>query len=118
MRGTIKWYDSKKLYGFIQYEKGKDQYFHKSSLKTPFEPSVGDEVDFKANQGKRKNKATDIVLKKKATVIENPQKTGNSVSKTNTSFKKDNKSLPDKVMDFLFRCWPFALGFILGAFIL
>jgi CspA family cold shock protein len=35
-KGKIKWYDEVKGYGFIQPEKGKDVFLHRSSLVNPY----------------------------------------------------------------------------------
>jgi CspA family cold shock protein len=46
MKGKIKWYNTRKGYGFIQADDGKDIFVHRSAL--PMETSLneGDEVEF------------------------------------------------------------------------
>ena len=54
-KGTVKWYDRKKGYGFIESEDGQDVFVHMSSIKVSgikilFE---GDKVTFEISAGKK-----------------------------------------------------------------
>ena len=47
MKGTIKWYDAVKGYGFIQSEDNKDYFVHRSGVKDHvFLPETGQVVEF------------------------------------------------------------------------
>lgn len=52
MRGTVKWYDATKGYGFIQSEDNKDIFVHRSGLENPnFGLTEGQPVEFDTKQG-------------------------------------------------------------------
>jgi CspA family cold shock protein len=53
--GTVKWFDEKKGYGFIQKEDGGDVFVHHSAIKMPGFKTLaeGDKVDFEIERGKK-----------------------------------------------------------------
>ena len=51
MKGTVKWYDRVKGYGFLQTEDGKDIFVHRSGLEVPqSELEAGHAVEFEIEQ--------------------------------------------------------------------
>ena len=63
-KGTVKWFDEKKGYGFIEKEDGDDVFVHYSSLKddSGFRTlEDGQKVEFEIEQGDKGPKATDVV---------------------------------------------------------
>jgi len=51
MKGTIKWYDAVKGYGFIQSEDDKDYFVHRSGVKdNVFSPEAGQAVEFEIKE--------------------------------------------------------------------
>ena len=53
--GIVKWFNDKKVYGFIAWEEGKDLFVHHSSVEmTGFRTlSEGDRVSFEVNETDR-----------------------------------------------------------------
>jgi CspA family cold shock protein len=64
MKGTVKWYDSKKGYGFIKGDDGKDVFAHRSNI-SYFEVFLrkGDSTVYNIERTKLGNKAIDIIVK-------------------------------------------------------
>ena len=63
MQGTVKWYNTRKGYGFIQGKDGKDVFVHKSAV--PFWTiflNEGDKVEYKTEKSKNGLKAADIKM--------------------------------------------------------
>jgi CspA family cold shock protein len=51
MKGTVKWYDADKGYGFIQSEENKDFFVHRSGVKdNVFFLEAGQNVEFKIKE--------------------------------------------------------------------
>jgi len=46
MKGTVKWFNGFKSYGFIEGEDGKDVFVHRSALEPLTTLQEGDEVSF------------------------------------------------------------------------
>ena len=63
MRGTVKWFNDQKGYGFIGAEDGKDVFVHYSSIQTEgFKTlSEGDEVEFEVTTDSKGPKAIDVI---------------------------------------------------------
>ncbi len=53
MKGTVKWFDSDKGYGFISSEDNKDIFVHFSAIQTEGYKSLaeGDQVEFEVKDG-------------------------------------------------------------------
>lgn len=63
MTGKVKWFNSKKGFGFIQPEEGKEDIFvHISNLKGMKSLNEGERVEFDVENGKKGIKAVDVVL--------------------------------------------------------
>lgn len=63
MKGTVKWFDSDKGYGFISSEDGKDIFVHFSAIQSEGYKSLqeGDQVEFDVNDGDRGPQAANVV---------------------------------------------------------
>jgi CspA family cold shock protein len=66
MKGTIKWYNSFKGYGFIEGEDGKDVFVHRSSIPMGTDLYEEDIVEYEIEESERGPKATNIKKLKKA----------------------------------------------------
>ena len=54
MKGTVKWYDAVKGYGFIESEDNKDLFVHRSGVKdSVFALEAGQEVEFEIKESDR-----------------------------------------------------------------
>lgn len=54
MRGTVKWYNETKGFGFIKTDGEKDIFVHRSGLKSAFNGlEEGAEVEFEIEDGKK-----------------------------------------------------------------
>ena len=60
--GTVKWFDDRKGYGFIEQEDGTDVFIHHSGINaTGFKSlSEGDRVTFDVEQGKKGPAAVNV----------------------------------------------------------
>ena len=62
MKGTVKFYNEMKGYGFIAGEDGKDVFFHMTALPEGVVVKENDNVTFDAEQGDRGPKAVNVQL--------------------------------------------------------
>lgn len=60
MKGTIKWYNSMKGYGFIKGEDEKDVFVHRSDIPEGTSLTEGDNVEYDIEKTDRGVKATNI----------------------------------------------------------
>ena len=60
MKGTIKWYNAGKGYGFIEGEDGKDVFVHRSVVLTGIFLNEGDKVEYEIEDAERGPQATNI----------------------------------------------------------
>ncbi len=62
-KGTVKWFNDQKGYGFITPEEGNDVFVHHSSIQGEgFKTlSEGDNVEFEITQGPKGEQATNVV---------------------------------------------------------
>lgn len=63
MKGTVKWFNDSKGYGFIQHQSGDDVFVHFSAIvgdgfRTLAE---GEEVEFEVHDGERGLQATNVI---------------------------------------------------------
>ena len=60
MKGTIKWYNSRKGYGFIQGEDEKEVFVHRSAIPNGTYLNEGDKVDYEIEDTERGPSAKDV----------------------------------------------------------
>ncbi len=62
MKGTVKWFDAGKGYGFITADNGKDVFVHYSAIQTDGYKSLaeGDQVEFEIKNGDRGDQAANV----------------------------------------------------------
>ncbi|HLT00316.1 cold shock domain-containing protein [Acholeplasma equirhinis] len=63
MKGTVKWFDAGKGYGFITAENGKDVFVHYSAIKADGYKSLaeGDAVEFEIKSSDRGDQAASVL---------------------------------------------------------
>ncbi|ODN29727.1 cold shock domain-containing protein [Fervidobacterium thailandense] len=62
MKGTVKWFDSKKGYGFITKEDGEDIFVHYSAIQMEGFKTLkeGDKVEFDIQNGQKGPQAANV----------------------------------------------------------
>lgn len=63
-KGTVKWFDDKKGFGFIEQENGSDVFVHHSAIQASGFRSLkeGDSVTFEIEQGQKGPAAKNVVV--------------------------------------------------------
>jgi cold shock protein len=66
-KGMVKWFDTKKGYGFIEQLSGEDVFVHYSAILSDGFKSLraGEEVEFEVNSGPKGPQATNVVVREK-----------------------------------------------------
>lgn len=68
--GTVKWFDSRKGFGFIQSSDGTDVFVHYSAIITEDDGykslNENDEVEYEVEQGNKGPKANKVIVTKKS----------------------------------------------------
>jgi len=66
MKGTVKWFDAKKGYGFITKEDGEDIFVHYSAIQVEGFKTLkeGDKVEFEVQNGAKGPQAANVRLVK------------------------------------------------------
>ncbi|MFX0170101.1 MAG: cold-shock protein [Candidatus Hodarchaeota archaeon] len=62
VKGTVKWFNPDRNYGFIERETGTDVFVHGSEVEGAQLLKEGDKVTFKIQDGDRGQKATNVVV--------------------------------------------------------
>jgi len=62
VKGTVKWFNPDRNYGFIERETGTDVFVHGSEVEGANLLKEGDNVSFKIEDGDRGQKATNVVV--------------------------------------------------------
>ncbi len=60
MKGTVKWFNSRKGFGFIEPEEGKDVFVHQSALTPETNLNEGDSVEFDIEESPKGPQAKDV----------------------------------------------------------
>lgn len=60
MEGTVKWYNDRKAFGFIEIEEGKDVFVHRNSLSEGTFLKEGDSVEFDIEQSPKGPQAINV----------------------------------------------------------
>ncbi len=61
MKGTVKWYNAVKSFGFIEVEGEKDVFVHKTAIPEGVHITEGDEVEFEIEESEKGPQATNLV---------------------------------------------------------
>lgn len=63
MKGTVKWFNAEKGYGFIQVENGEDVFVHYSAIQSEGFKSLeeGQAVEFDITEGNRGAQAANVI---------------------------------------------------------
>ncbi len=66
VNGTVKWFDSRKGFGFIDSEEGNDVFVHFSAIKADSDEykslNDGDKVTFEVSEGEKGPQASEVVV--------------------------------------------------------
>ncbi len=80
VKGTVKWFNSRKGYGFINSEEGNDVFVHYSALagdKDEYKSlNENDKVEFDVVEGQKGPQASNVVVTEKAPRQNNPYNKG------------------------------------------
>jgi len=60
MKDTVKWFNDRRGYGFINGENGKDIFVHRNDLSLEINLNENDQVEYKIGDSDRGPKATDV----------------------------------------------------------
>jgi CspA family cold shock protein len=60
MEGTVKWYNARKSYGFIEVADGKDVFVHQNALSEGTILNEGDKVEFDIEDSPKGPQATNV----------------------------------------------------------
>jgi CspA family cold shock protein len=60
MKGTVKWYNPRKGYGFIQGEDEKEVFVHRSAIPNGTDLNDGDKVEYEIEDTERGPSAKDV----------------------------------------------------------
>jgi len=60
MEGTIKWYNARKGFGFIEVEDGKDVFLHQSQVPEGTFLNEGDKISFDVEESEKGPQATNV----------------------------------------------------------
>jgi CspA family cold shock protein len=63
MEGTVKWYNERKAFGFIEVADSKDVFVHRNALPEGSILNEGDSVEFDIEESEKGPQATNVVKK-------------------------------------------------------
>ncbi len=66
MKGTVKWYNDMKGFGFIANEDGKEVFVHRTAIPMGTGLSEGDQVEYEVAESDRGKRAANVKKIKKA----------------------------------------------------
>ncbi len=66
MKGTVKWYNHSRGFGFITGEDGKDIFVHSTNLTMITDLNENDQVEYTSEESERGPKATNVKMLKNA----------------------------------------------------
>ena len=66
MKGTVKWYNDMKGYGFIEGEDGNDVFVHRTAIPMDIRLYEGDKVEYEIEDSERGRRATNLKKLKNA----------------------------------------------------
>ena len=66
MKGTVKWYNDMKGYGFIEGEDGNDVFVHRTAIPMDTRLYEGDQVEYEIEDSERGQRAMNLKKLKKA----------------------------------------------------
>jgi CspA family cold shock protein len=69
-RGLIKWYNTRKHYGFVTRRNATELYLHGSALREPGRLATGDLVEFTVDANERGPMATDVLVLERGDVTQ------------------------------------------------
>ncbi len=81
VKGTVKFFNRTRNYGFIDGDDGKSYFVHGTGLKSGVDIDEGDKVSFKATRGDRGPKAEDVEKLQKQKMLKNLKKKKKNKSK-------------------------------------
>jgi CspA family cold shock protein len=62
MKGTVKWYNDMKGFGFIAGEDGKEVFVHRTSVPAGINLREGDQVEYQIEDSDRGQRATNLII--------------------------------------------------------
>lgn len=95
MKGTVKWYNVKKGYGFIKGEDGEDYFIHFTSIPKGTKIFTDDEVTFEALDQAKGKQARDLVKVGEATEKASPKEAVEEVSEDDSEDYGDEHDSED-----------------------
>ena len=60
MKGTVKWYNARKGYGFIQCDDGKEVFVHRTAVPMEISLNEGDAIEFEVETSDRGPQAKNV----------------------------------------------------------
>ena len=60
MKGTVKWYNGMKGFGFLTGEDGKGTFVHRSSIPMGMDLNEGDQIEYQIEDSDRGTRATNL----------------------------------------------------------
>jgi len=62
MKGTVKWYNDMKGFGFLAGEDGKEVFVHRTSVPAGINLREGDKVEYQIEDSERGQRATNLKI--------------------------------------------------------